>query len=214
SLPRRSVKRVSILKQVTKAAVKPAPECSPDSTFQPSTGSFTPFPKFAHARNSAALSRENPLFAINPDFVELGSVLETQNAHFTMQDLMQVNWVIRNPSVPSQACISALARRDLEANSAPLPGYKCQACSSRSLKCLGSLDVVLAMDALNALVMPWLQPDQYQYSSDIVTHPTHLLIPFYTSPSTTMHLPKCPDIPTQTPFAPTRIQDPPNCQPL
>ncbi|KAJ3924175.1 MAG: hypothetical protein NXY57DRAFT_1045129, partial [Lentinula lateritia] len=55
------------------------------------------------------------------------------------------------PSIPSQACVSALARGDLEANSAPLPGYKCQACSSRSLKCLGSLDVELAMDALNAL---------------------------------------------------------------
>ncbi|KAJ3858601.1 hypothetical protein EV359DRAFT_87484 [Lentinula novae-zelandiae] len=27
-----------------------------------------------------------------------------------------------------------------------------------------------------------------------------------------MHFPKCPDIPTQTPFAPTRIQDPPNRQ--
>ncbi|KAJ3884087.1 hypothetical protein GG344DRAFT_71599, partial [Lentinula edodes] len=53
--------------------------------------------------------------------------------------------VIRDPSIPSQACVSALARGDLEANSAPLPGYKCQACSSRSLKCLGSLD------ALNAL---------------------------------------------------------------
>ncbi|KAJ3870862.1 hypothetical protein F5051DRAFT_447022 [Lentinula edodes] len=68
-----------------------------------------------------------------------------------MQDLMQVNRVIRNPSIPSQACVSALAQGDLEANSAPLPGYKCQACSSRSLKCLGSLDMELAMDALNAL---------------------------------------------------------------
>ncbi|KAJ3934987.1 MAG: hypothetical protein NXY57DRAFT_958592 [Lentinula lateritia] len=93
----------------------------------------------------AALSRENPLLAVNPDFVELGSILETQNARFTMQDLMQVNRVIRD------ACISALARGDLEANSAPLPGYKCQACSSWSLKCLGSLDVELAMDVLNAL---------------------------------------------------------------
>ncbi|KAJ3911643.1 hypothetical protein F5877DRAFT_85703 [Lentinula edodes] len=116
-----------------------------------STGAFTPFPKFAHARNSAALTRENPLLAINPDFVKLGSILETQNARFTMQDLMQVNRVIRDPSIPSQACVSALTRGDLEANSAPLPGYKCQACSSRSLKCLGSLDVELAMDALNAL---------------------------------------------------------------
>ncbi|KAJ3858480.1 hypothetical protein EV359DRAFT_68982, partial [Lentinula novae-zelandiae] len=138
SLPRRSVKRVSVTKRVTKAAAKPAPERSPDSTFQPvlladaqgrlrlpeqSTGEFTPFPKFAHARNSAALNRENPLLAINPEFLELGSILETQNARFTMQDLMQ----------PS------------------LPRYKCQVCSSRSLKCLGSLDVELAMDALNVL---------------------------------------------------------------
>ncbi|KAJ3924961.1 MAG: hypothetical protein NXY57DRAFT_968656 [Lentinula lateritia] len=166
SLPRHSVKRVSVPKEVSKAAVKPAPEHSPNSTFQPvlladaqgrlrlpeqSTGDFTPFPKFAHARNSTALTRENPLFSINPDFVELGSILETQNARFTMQDLMQVNRVIRDPSIPSQACVSVLARGDLEANSAPLPGYKCQACSSRSLKCLGSLDVELAMDALNAL---------------------------------------------------------------
>ncbi|KAJ3924984.1 MAG: hypothetical protein NXY57DRAFT_968613 [Lentinula lateritia] len=166
SLPRRSVKRVSVPKRASKATAQPVPERSPDSTFQPvlladaqgrlrlpdqSTGSFTPFPKFAHARNSAPLSRENPLLAINPDFVELGSILEAQNARFTMQDLMQVNRVIRDPSIPSQACVSALARGDLEANSAPLPGYKCQACSSRSLKCLGSLDVELAMDALNAL---------------------------------------------------------------
>ncbi|KAJ3897329.1 hypothetical protein F5879DRAFT_996217 [Lentinula edodes] len=116
-----------------------------------SSGELTPFPKFAHARNSAALNRKNPLLAINPEFLELGSILETQNARFTMQDLMKINWVIRNPSLPSQACVSALAQGDLEANSAPLPGYKCQACSSRSLKCLGSLDVELAMDALNAL---------------------------------------------------------------
>ncbi|KAJ3804172.1 hypothetical protein F5876DRAFT_83638 [Lentinula aff. lateritia] len=166
SLPRRSVPRVSVPKRVSKAAAKPAPEHSPGSTFQPvlladaqgclrlpeqSTGAFTPFPKFAHARNSTALTRENPLLAINPEFLELGSILETQNARFTMQDLMKINRVIRNPSLPSQACVSALARGDLEANSAPLPGYKCQACSSRSLKCLGSLDVELAIDALNAL---------------------------------------------------------------
>ncbi|GAW08638.1 hypothetical protein LENED_010710 [Lentinula edodes] len=124
SLPRRPVKRVTVPKRVSKAATKSAPERSPDSTFQPvlladaqgrlrlpeqSTGAFTPFPKFAHARNSAALTRENPLLTINPDFVELGSILETQNARFTMQDLMQVNRVIRDPSIPSQACVSALA---------------------------------------------------------------------------------------------------------
>ncbi|KAJ3897813.1 hypothetical protein F5879DRAFT_995506 [Lentinula edodes] len=44
----------------------------------------------------AALNRENPLLAINPEFLELGSILETQNARFTMQDLMQVNRVIRD----------------------------------------------------------------------------------------------------------------------
>ncbi|KAJ3884563.1 hypothetical protein GG344DRAFT_83843 [Lentinula edodes] len=159
SLPRHPVKRVTVPKRVSKAATKSAPERSPDSTFQPvlladaqgrlrlpeqSTGAFTPFSKFAHVRNSAALNRENPLLAVNPEFLELGSILETRNARFTMQDLMQ-------PSLPSQACVSALARGDLEANLAPLPGYKCQACSSRSLKCLGSLDAELAMDALNAL---------------------------------------------------------------
>ncbi|KAJ3884334.1 hypothetical protein GG344DRAFT_84187 [Lentinula edodes] len=101
SLPHRSIKRVSVPKRVTKAAVKFAPARSPDKQ---STGAFTPFPKFAHARNSAALTRKNPLLAINPDFVELGSILETQNARFTMQDLMQVNRVIRDPSIPSQAC--------------------------------------------------------------------------------------------------------------
>ncbi|KAJ3851028.1 hypothetical protein EV368DRAFT_66089 [Lentinula lateritia] len=123
SLPRHSIKWVSVPKQVTKAAGKSAPERSPNSTFQlvlladaqgrlrlpnQTSGEFTPFPKFAHARN--------PLLTVNPDFVELGSILETQNACFTMQDLMQVNRVIRD-----------------------------------SLKCLGSLDVELAMDAVNVL---------------------------------------------------------------
>ncbi|KAJ3898137.1 hypothetical protein F5879DRAFT_995108 [Lentinula edodes] len=166
SVPRRSAQKMPVPKRTSKTASKPAPVHPPVSTFQPvlladaegrlqlpnqSLGDFTPFPKFAHARNSAALSRENPLLAVNPDFVELGSILETQNARFTMQDLMRVNRVIRDPSIPSQACVLALARGDLEVNSASLPGYKCQACSSRSLKCLGSLDVELAMDALNAL---------------------------------------------------------------
>ncbi|KAJ3884017.1 hypothetical protein GG344DRAFT_71640 [Lentinula edodes] len=106
-----SVKRVTVPKRVSKAAAKSAPERSPGSTFQPvlladsqgrlrlpeqSTGAFTPFPRFAHARNSAALTQENPLLTINPEFVELGSILETQNARFMMQDLMQVNRVIRD----------------------------------------------------------------------------------------------------------------------
>ncbi|KAJ3884011.1 hypothetical protein GG344DRAFT_71643, partial [Lentinula edodes] len=157
SLPRRPVKRVTVPKRVSKAAVKPVPERSPESTFQPvlldaqgrlrlpeqSTGAFTPFPKFAHARKTPCL----PLTLTSSSW----ALLETQNARSTMQDLMQVNRVIRNSSIPSQACVSALARGDLETNSAPLPGYKCQACSSRSLKCLGSLDMELAMDALDAL---------------------------------------------------------------
>ncbi|KAJ3858902.1 hypothetical protein EV359DRAFT_68629 [Lentinula novae-zelandiae] len=131
SLPRRSIKRVSVPKRVTKAAVKAAPTRSPDSTFQPvlladaqgrlrlpeqSTGAFTPFPKFAHARNSAALTRENPLLAINPDFVELGSILETQNARSTMQDLMQVNRVIRDASTSSTHNLANSLRRAMDLN--------------------------------------------------------------------------------------------------
>ncbi|KAJ3803756.1 hypothetical protein F5876DRAFT_84514 [Lentinula aff. lateritia] len=65
SLPRRSVPWVSVPKRVSKAAAKLAPEHTPNSTFQPvlladaqgrlrlpeqSTGKFTPFPKFNHAR--------------------------------------------------------------------------------------------------------------------------------------------------------------------
>ncbi|KAJ3811862.1 hypothetical protein F5876DRAFT_64463 [Lentinula aff. lateritia] len=109
SLPRHSVERVSVPKRVIKAAAKSAPVRSPASTFQlvlladaqghlqlpnQSSGEFTPFPRFAHARNSATLSGENPLLAINPEFLELGSILETQNARFTMQNLMQINQAI------------------------------------------------------------------------------------------------------------------------
>ncbi|KAJ3846017.1 hypothetical protein EV368DRAFT_89698 [Lentinula lateritia] len=166
SLPCHSVKRVSIPKQATKTAAKPVPASPPVSAFKlvlladaqgylqlpnRSTGTFMPFPKFAHARNSAALTRENPLFAVHSEFLELGSILETQNAQFTMKDLMQINQAIRDPSIPSQACVSALAQGESGDNLALLPGYKCQSCSSRSLKCMGSLDVEMAMDALNVL---------------------------------------------------------------
>ncbi|KAJ3804635.1 hypothetical protein F5876DRAFT_82837 [Lentinula aff. lateritia] len=152
SLPHCSIKRVSVPKRVTKAAGKSTPEHSPHSTFQPvlladaqgclrlpelSTGNFTPFPKFNHARSTLTSSSWAPFWRLK--------------MLISRCRMMQVNRVIRDPSIPSQACISALAQGDLEANSAPLPGYKCQACSSRSLKCLGSLDVELAMDALNAL---------------------------------------------------------------
>ncbi|KAJ3803945.1 hypothetical protein F5876DRAFT_84075 [Lentinula aff. lateritia] len=147
SLPRRSIKRVSVPKRVTKAAVRSVPTRSPDSTFQPvlladaqgclrlpeqSAGAFTPFPKFSHARNSAALNRESPLLAINPEFLELGSILETQNAHFTMQDLMQVNRVIRNPP-QSGLRFGARSR-----------GFGGKFCSTTRVQ-------MPAMDALNAL---------------------------------------------------------------
>ncbi|KAJ3858897.1 hypothetical protein EV359DRAFT_87065 [Lentinula novae-zelandiae] len=162
SLPCHSVKQVSVPKRVTKAAVRPAPERSPASTFQPvlladtqghlwlpnqSSGEFTSFPKFAHARRCL---KSRASLAVNQSRVSRAG-LHSGDPNSTMQDLMQINQVIRDPSIPSQACISVLACRDLEEDSAPLPGYKCQACSSRSLKSLGSLDVELAMDALNAL---------------------------------------------------------------
>ncbi|KAJ3870680.1 hypothetical protein F5051DRAFT_447315 [Lentinula edodes] len=74
----------------------------------------------------------------------------------------------------------------------------------------------------NCGVMPWLQPDQSQYPSYVVIHPVSTPCPLstppytsptppYTSPSTTMH---SPSIVTQTSSTPTRIQDPPNHQPL
>ncbi|KAJ3804784.1 hypothetical protein F5876DRAFT_82617 [Lentinula aff. lateritia] len=66
-----SVKRVPVPKQVTKAATRPVPAPSPVSAFEPvlladaqghlqlpnqSTGTFTPFPKFAHARACSSQS--------------------------------------------------------------------------------------------------------------------------------------------------------------
>ncbi|KAJ4465460.1 hypothetical protein C8R41DRAFT_871866 [Lentinula lateritia] len=65
SVPRRSAKKMPVPKHASKPASKPAPVHSPVSTFQPvlladaegqlrlpnqSSGNFTPFPKFAHAR--------------------------------------------------------------------------------------------------------------------------------------------------------------------
>ncbi|KAJ3910762.1 hypothetical protein F5877DRAFT_87086 [Lentinula edodes] len=68
-----------------------------------------------------------------------------------MQDLLQINRSIRDPSIPAQACVSALSRGEFNPNASRLPGLKCESCSSRSLKCMCSLDVDLAMNALNAL---------------------------------------------------------------
>ncbi|KAJ3925300.1 MAG: hypothetical protein NXY57DRAFT_968054 [Lentinula lateritia] len=112
---------------------------------------FTPFKRIEHARNSAPLQCQNPIFDVNPEFLDLGVVLTTQKASFTMQDLLQINRSIRDPSIPAQACVSALSRGEFNPNASRLPGLKCESCSSRSLKCMCSLDVDLAMDALNAL---------------------------------------------------------------
>ncbi|KAJ3884287.1 hypothetical protein GG344DRAFT_84269 [Lentinula edodes] len=101
--------------------------------------------------NSAPLQRQNPIFDVNPEFLDLGVILTTQKASFTMQDLLQINRTIRDPAIPAQACISALSRGEFNPNSSRLPGLKCESCSSRSLKCMCLLDVDLAMDALNAL---------------------------------------------------------------
>ncbi|KAJ3871020.1 hypothetical protein F5051DRAFT_434188 [Lentinula edodes] len=103
------------------------------------------------APNSMPLQRQNPIFDVNPEFLELGTILTTQKASFTMQDLLQINHSICDPSIPAQACVSALSRGEFTLNSSCLPGLKCESCFSRSLKCMCSLDVDLAMDALNAL---------------------------------------------------------------
>ncbi|KAJ3897688.1 hypothetical protein F5879DRAFT_995667 [Lentinula edodes] len=112
---------------------------------------FTPFKRIEHARNSTPLQCQNPIFNVNPKFLDLGVILTTQKASFTMQDLLQINHSIRDPSIPAQACVSALSQGEFNPNSSCFPGLKCESCSSRSLKCMCSLDVDLAMNALNAL---------------------------------------------------------------
>ncbi|KAJ3858147.1 hypothetical protein EV359DRAFT_69239, partial [Lentinula novae-zelandiae] len=97
---------------------------------------FTPFKYIEHARNSAPLQHQNPIFDVNPEFLNLGVILTTQKASFTMQDLLHINRSIRDPSIPTQACVSALSRGEFHPNSSRLPGLKY---------------VDLAMDALNAL---------------------------------------------------------------
>ncbi|KAJ3870902.1 hypothetical protein F5051DRAFT_434280 [Lentinula edodes] len=57
---------------------------------------FTPFKRIEHARNSAPLQRQNPIFDVNPEFLDLGVILTTQKASFTMQDLLQINRTIRD----------------------------------------------------------------------------------------------------------------------
>ncbi|KAJ3858633.1 hypothetical protein EV359DRAFT_87432 [Lentinula novae-zelandiae] len=130
---------------------KSAPALSKTSNFHPalliddqgrlklpgdSAEGFTPFKQIEHARNSAPLQRQNPIFDVNPEFLDLGAILTTQKASFTMQDLLQVNRSICDPAIPAQACISALSRGEFNPNSSHLPGLK-------------YMD--LAMDALNAL---------------------------------------------------------------
>ncbi|KAJ3924954.1 MAG: hypothetical protein NXY57DRAFT_968683 [Lentinula lateritia] len=97
---------------------------------------FTPFKRIEHARNSAPLQRQNPIFDVNPKFLDLGVILTTQKASFTMQDLLQINRTIRDPAIPAQACVSALSRGEFNSNSSRLPGLKY---------------VDLAMDTLNEL---------------------------------------------------------------
>ncbi|KAJ3925561.1 MAG: hypothetical protein NXY57DRAFT_967609 [Lentinula lateritia] len=92
---------------------------------------FTPFKRIEHAR-----VKQNPIFDVNPEFLDLGVILTTQKASFTMQDLLQINRTIRDPAIPAQACVSALSRGEFNSNSSRLPGLKY---------------VDLAMDALNAL---------------------------------------------------------------
>ncbi|KAJ3870831.1 hypothetical protein F5051DRAFT_447069 [Lentinula edodes] len=112
---------------------------------------FTPFKRIEHAQNSAPLQRQNPIFNVNPEFLNLGVILTTQKASFTMQDLLQINRSIRDPSILPQACVSALSQGEFNPNASRLPGLKCESCSSRSLKCMCLLDVDLAMNTLNAL---------------------------------------------------------------
>ncbi|KAJ3847556.1 hypothetical protein EV368DRAFT_69011 [Lentinula lateritia] len=109
-VPHHSVKRVPVPKQVTKAATRPMPAPSPVSAFEPVL--------LADAQGHLQLPNQS---TVNLKFLELGSILETQNAQFTIKDLMQINRAIHD------------------------------ACSSQSLKCMGSLDMEMAMDVLNAL---------------------------------------------------------------
>ncbi|KAJ3884821.1 hypothetical protein GG344DRAFT_83478 [Lentinula edodes] len=97
---------------------------------------FAPFKQIEHARNSAPLHCQNPIFDVNPEFLDLGVILTTQKASFTMQDLLQINCTIRDPAIPAQACVSALSQGEFNPNSSRLPGLKY---------------VDLAMDALNVL---------------------------------------------------------------
>ncbi|KAJ3911197.1 hypothetical protein F5877DRAFT_86322, partial [Lentinula edodes] len=97
---------------------------------------FTPFKRIEHAQNSAPLQCQNPIFNVNPEFLDLGVILTTQKASFTMQDLLQINRTICDPAIPAQACVSALSRGEFNPNSSRLPGLKY---------------VDLAMDALNVL---------------------------------------------------------------
>ncbi|KAJ3805039.1 hypothetical protein F5876DRAFT_82251 [Lentinula aff. lateritia] len=89
-----------------------------------SVGEFTPFKRFEYARNSASLQCQNPIFDVNPKFLDLGAILTTQKASFTMQDLLQINPSIHDPSIPAQACVLALSQGEFTSNSSRLPGLK------------------------------------------------------------------------------------------
>ncbi|KAJ3845787.1 hypothetical protein EV368DRAFT_90095 [Lentinula lateritia] len=68
---------------------------------------FTPFKRIEHARNSAPLQCQNPIFDVNPEFLDLGVILTTQKTSFTMQDLLQINRTIRDGSNVSHAPLGA-----------------------------------------------------------------------------------------------------------
>ncbi|KAJ3925543.1 MAG: hypothetical protein NXY57DRAFT_967637 [Lentinula lateritia] len=78
----------------------------------------------------APLQRQNPIFDVNPEFLDLGVILTTQKASFTMQDLLQIN-----PCNPCAGLHFSLVSRRVQSE----------------LISFTTLDVDLAMDALNAL---------------------------------------------------------------
>ncbi|KAJ4464855.1 hypothetical protein C8J55DRAFT_566566 [Lentinula edodes] len=90
---------------------------------------FTPFKRIEHARRAFAASK--PIFDVNPEFLDLGVILTTQKASFTMQDLLQIN-----PFNSGSSLCFCLSRGEFNPNASRLPGLKY---------------VDLAMDALNAL---------------------------------------------------------------
>ncbi|KAJ3804382.1 hypothetical protein F5876DRAFT_83271 [Lentinula aff. lateritia] len=97
---------------------------------------------------------------------------------------------------PGEAALTALPPSSGSHDKIALPS---RSSDSPSMPRAGDPLTALSSLSHEASVMPWLQPDQSQYSSHIVIHPIHLLFPLYTSPSTTMHLPKYHHAPPQLP---------------